>query len=107
VAGTDLRTEALTIALRHAPPEVGVAVWAQIVTARSKDGKTQGEVVAWVLCLTMSDPINLTGTKLCHTASIGQSAPNLALLPHEVELGVEKLRTLARQRLAADKAQQS
>lgn len=104
--GTDLQAEALAIALRHAPPEVGVAVWCQIVNAPSRQngqrGKAPaGEIPAWMLLLTMSDPINLVGDKLRHFQAIGNGAPNLAVIPGAVENGLTQLRTLARQRLAS------
>jgi len=101
MAGTDLQREALDIALRHAPPEVGVHVWCQLVTAKNANGKgPAGQVAVWHLMLTMTDPVNLTGSKLRHMQFIGDGAPNLGQIPGEVERGLGELRTLARQRLA-------
>jgi hypothetical protein len=100
--GNDLQAEALTIALRHAPPEIGVAVWVQLVIAPPPPGvKGQpGPVPVWHLLLTMSNPANLAGSKLRHYVTIGNGAPDLARIPGEVETGCEQLRTLARKRLA-------
>ena len=107
MAGNDLHAEALTIALRHAPPEIGVSVICQLVTVKPKPQNGRGaappgQIPAWHLIMTMSDPVNLVGNKLRHIAFIGDGAPDLAVLPSEVERGLTELRTLARSRLAAN-----
>ena len=110
MAGNDLHAEALAVALRNATPEIGVAVICQLVTVngpakqngrRGPEHAPGGEIPAWHLVLTLSDPVNLAGLKLRHMAFIGDGAPELARIPAAVASGCEQLRTLARQRLAS------
>jgi hypothetical protein len=97
--GTDLQREALDVALRHVPPEVGCHVFCQIITAPAANGRP-GEIPAWFVLLTMSNPAALTGPKLRGYYLVGNGAPDLAAIQPTVTRGLAELRELARQKLA-------
>ena len=100
MSGHDLQAEALAVARKNADAEFGVAVTCQIVVAEGGDGQEPGQIPAWLLVLTMTDPTNLLGDKLRHMALIGNGAPDLLKTASEVRNGMRELRTLARHRVA-------
>ena len=101
MSGHDLQAEALAVARKNADAEFGVAVACQLITVNGKGGGPPGDIPAWLLIMTMTNPADLLGDKLRHMALIGNGAPDLLLTASEVRNAMRELRTLARKRVAA------
>jgi hypothetical protein len=99
--GSDLYARALKIAVSAAPPDVGVAIFAQIATAPPVPGQNgaSGPVPVWTLVMTMPNPAELTGLQLRAMRGCGNGAPDFANLVGLVKQLSAELHELSRAKL--------